>query len=76
MFFEANYSENKESRLKKNFFFNSDGLPCQKSDRIALKKGKIQENMISCTILSYHFKGNVIQILKNNVIETENKPTK
>ena len=56
--------------------FNSEGLPGQKSDRIALKKGKIQENMISCTILVYHFKANFIQILKNNVIETENKPTK
>ena len=49
--FEANYSENKESRLKKIFFFfNSDDLPGQKSDRFALKMGKIQENLISCTI--------------------------
>ena len=66
----------KESRLKKFFFFNFDGLLIQKSDRIALKKGKVQENMISCTILVYHFKANFIQILKNNVKETENKPTK
>ena len=75
MFFEAN-CEKKETRLKNFFFFNFDGLPDQKSDRIALKKGKIQENMILCTILVYHFKANLIQILKKNVIETENKPTK
>ena len=74
MFFEAN-CEKKESRLK-IFFFNFEGLPDQKSDRIALKKGKIQENMILCTILVYHFKTNLVQILKKNVIETENKPTK
>ena len=46
-------------------------------DYIALKRGKIQENMISCAILVlyiYHFKANAIHILKNNVIETENKP--
>ena len=49
MYFEANYSENKESRL--NFFFQSDGLPEGKSHCILLKKGKIQEKMISCTIL-------------------------
>ena len=64
------------NKAKKYFFFNFDGLPDQKSDRIALKKGKIQENMILCTILVYHFKANLIQILKKNVIETENKPTK
>ena len=51
MFFAVNYSENKESRLKNIFYFNFEGLPGQKSDRTALKKGKIQENMISCTIL-------------------------
>ena len=49
MCFEANYSEKKESRL--NFFFQSDGFPNQKSHCILLKKGKIHENMISCTIL-------------------------